>query len=203
MPTGSPRALPMARARRAPSRAPHAGRWTATIAVELPDAAPLPATGRRCWVDVGPRSRPTPARWQRPPPASMPPIGGWPEPSAARTGATGLTPRWPSRRPRGHGPGPGPPDQCSHDLVREHDLIAVEDLRVTNMTRSAAVPSRPSRGRQFLRPAPRPAIDTCAVAEALPSRFSRRGSLRSVAAAQDCSARPTPRREDRPRTAPN
>jgi putative transposase len=28
--------------------------------------------------------------------------------------------------------------QLSHDLVRDHDLIAIEDLKVTNMTRSAA-----------------------------------------------------------------
>jgi putative transposase len=34
---------------------PPRARWTVTVAVELPDAAPLPPTGRRCGVDPGVR----------------------------------------------------------------------------------------------------------------------------------------------------
>ena len=126
-------------------------RWTATIAVELPDAVPLPATGRRCGVDVGVRVL-----------AAVVDDHGRailvanPRPLAAATARLAAAQRRLARaQPRSHRRERARAavaaahakvartrawhtHQLSHDLVRDYDLIAIEDLRVTNMTRSAA-----------------------------------------------------------------
>jgi len=130
---------------------PTRARWTATIAVELPDAAPLPATGRRCGVDVGVRVLAAVVDE-----AGRATLVANPRPLAAATARLEAAQRRLARAERGshrrerarasvaaahakvartrawH------THQLSHDLVRDYDLIAIEDLRVTNMTRSAA-----------------------------------------------------------------
>ena len=126
-------------------------RWTATIAVELPDAVPLPATGRRCGVDVGVRvlaavvddhgraalvtnPRPLAAAAARLAAAQRRLAQAQPRSHRRRTGSRPVAAAYAqvARTRAWH------THQLSHDLVRDYDLIGIEDLRVTNMTRSAA-----------------------------------------------------------------
>jgi len=130
---------------------PTRARWTATIALELPAAVPLAPTGRRCGVDVGvcvlaavvddagrstlvPNPRPLAAatarletaqrRLARAQPRSHRRERARAAVAAAHAKVT-RTRAWHTH-------------QLSHDLVRDYDLIAIEDLKVTKMTRSAA-----------------------------------------------------------------
>jgi putative transposase len=130
---------------------PTRARWTATIAVELPAAAPLPATGRRCGVDVGVRvlAAVVDDRGRATLVANPRPL------AAAATRLQVAQQRLSRAQPRSHRRERARAavavahakvarvrawhtHQLSHDLVRDHDLIAVEDLKVTNMTRSAS-----------------------------------------------------------------
>ncbi|HVM65224.1 MAG TPA: transposase [Acidimicrobiales bacterium] len=130
---------------------PPRARWSVTVAVELPDAVPLAPTGRRCGVDLGVRhlatvvdesgsvaviANPRPlaaaaarlaAAQQRLARAER---GSNRRATAVRDVAAAHAKVANARRWWGH--------QVSHDLVRHYDLIAIEDLHPSAMSRSAA-----------------------------------------------------------------
>jgi putative transposase len=130
---------------------PTRARWTVTVAVELPDAPPLAPTGRRCGVDLGvrrlatvvddrgeavvvPNPRPLAAAADRLAAAqqrlSRAQRGSNRRAKAVRQVASAHAKVAHTRMWWSH--------QVSHDLVRGYDLIAIEDLRVSAMSRSAA-----------------------------------------------------------------
>jgi putative transposase len=130
---------------------PARARWTVTVAVELPDAPALPPTGRCCGVDLGvrrlatvvddwgdavtvPNPRPLAAAAERLAAAQQrlarAQRGSNRRASAVRQVAAVHAKVANTRRWWSH--------QVSHDLVRDYDLIAIEDLHVAAMTRSAA-----------------------------------------------------------------
>jgi putative transposase len=131
--------------------APLRARWTVSVAVELPEAVPLPASGRRCGVDVGVRQLVSVvddrgSAFQVPAPAPL-------RKAAARLAATqaclARAQRGSNRRARvirdlqaAHAKVANTrawwTHQVSHDLVGAFDLIGIEDLHVAAMTRSAA-----------------------------------------------------------------
>jgi putative transposase len=130
---------------------PTGARWTVSVAVELPDSPPRPATGRRCGVDFGVRRLATVVA-----DTGEVTVVANPRPLEAAAARLGTAQRRLARAQRGsnrraervrrvaaaHAKVANSrrwwSHQLSHDLVRDHDLIAIEDLHVAAMTRSAA-----------------------------------------------------------------